>query len=236
MENRSKTRKLSLIKSLVIPPAWENVWIAPSRYGHLQAVGRDARGREQYRYHSLYRPVHDATKFTRMIAFSEALPAIRARVEKDLAPPGLPRNKVLAAVVKLLDRTCVRVGNEEYVREYCSFGLTTLRNKHVKIEGRTLHFRFKGKSGVIQDTGLTERRLAKIVRDCQCIPGQGFPHLERHRRRLNWKRSGPPRSQLRSSSPRIRQSGSWRQERSGPLEENSLKKIAITADNYPATG
>lgn len=170
---------LARIRSLAIPPAWEGVWICPIANGHLQAFGRDARGRKQYRYHPLYRAVRDATKFTRMTAFSEALPKIRARVEKDLALPGLPRNKVLATVVRLLEQTCIRVGNEEYVRENGSFGLTTLRNRHVKIEGRTLHFRFKGKSGIVHDIELTDRRLAKIVRECQCIPGQElFTYLD----------------------------------------------------------
>ena len=162
---------LGRIKSLVIPPAWENVWICPRANGHIQAIGRDARGRKQYRYHPLYRAVRDATKFTRMIAFGEALPTIRKRVEHDLALPGLPKNKVLATVVRLLERTCIRVGNEEYVKENGSFGLTTLRNKHVKIEGRTLRFHFKGKSGIVHDVELTDKRLARIVRECQCIPG-----------------------------------------------------------------
>lgn len=162
---------LERIRSLVIPPAWEDVWICPLANGHLQAVGRDARGRKQYRYHPLYRAVRDATKFTRMTAFSQVLPAIRKQVEHDLRLPGLPRNKVLATVVRLLERTCIRVGNEEYARENGSFGLTTLRNNHVNIEGRTLQFHFKGKSGVVHDIELTDRRLAKIVRECQCIPG-----------------------------------------------------------------
>src|SRR3984885_13314271 len=120
---------LSRIKSLAIPPAWTEVWICPRADGHLQAAGRDARGRKQYRYHPLYRAVRDATKFSRMISFGNALPGIRRPIEKDLTPPGLPRHKVLATVVRLLDRTCMRVGNDEYVRENGSFGLTTLRNK-----------------------------------------------------------------------------------------------------------
>jgi DNA topoisomerase I len=162
---------LARIRSLVIPPAWESVWICPKPTGHIQAVGRDARGRKQYRYHPLYRAVRDATKFTRMTAFSEVLPQIRKRVEHDLALTGLPRNKVLATVVRLLERTCIRVGNDEYARENGSFGLTTLRNRHVSIEGSTLRFHFKGKSGVVHDVALTDRKLAKIVRECQCIPG-----------------------------------------------------------------
>jgi DNA topoisomerase-1 len=162
---------LARIRSLVIPPAWEDVWICVKSNGHIQAVGRDARGRKQYRYHPLYRAVRDATKFTRMIAFSEVLPEIRKRVEHDLKLPGLSRNKVLATVVQLLERTCIRVGNDEYVRENGSFGLTTLRNRHVSIEGATLRFHFKGKSGVKHDIELTDRKLARIVRECQCIPG-----------------------------------------------------------------
>ncbi|HZU26627.1 MAG TPA: DNA topoisomerase IB [Bryobacteraceae bacterium] len=175
-EEVSDEETLARIRSLAIPPAWEQVWICPSKNGHVQAVGRDARGRKQYRYHPLYRAVRDATKFTRMVAFGEALPAIRRRVEQDLALPGLPKNKVLATVVRLLERTCIRVGNDEYVRENGSFGLTTLRNKHVKIEGRTLRFHFKGKSGIVHDIELSDRRLAKIVRDCQCIPGHELFH------------------------------------------------------------
>jgi len=170
---------LARIRSLVIPPAWRDVWICPAANGHLQAVGRDARGRKQYRYHPLYRAVRDATKFSRMIAFGNALPAIRARVEKDLAREGLPRDKVLATVVRLLDRTSMRVGNDEYVRENGSFGLTTLRNKHVRIEGRTLRFHFKGKSGIVHDIELTDRKLARVIRDCQCIPGHElFNYIE----------------------------------------------------------
>ena len=164
-------KTLARINSLVIPPAWEKVWICPTANGHLQAVGRDARGRKQYRYHRLYRAVRDATKFTNMLAFSEALPVIRKRVEHDLALPGMQRNKVLAAVVRLLERTCIRVGNEEYARENGSFGLTTLRNNHVEVEGRSIRFHFKGKSGVVHDVSLEDARLARIVRECQCIPG-----------------------------------------------------------------
>jgi DNA topoisomerase-1 len=162
---------LARIRSLVIPPAWEKVWICPLATGHLQAVGRDARGRKQYCYHPLYRAVRDAAKFTNMVAFSKALPVIRKRVERDLGLPGMPMNKVLAAVVRLLERTCIRVGNDEYARENGSFGLTTLRNRHALVEGRTIRFHFKGKSGVVHDVSLEDARLARIVRECQCIPG-----------------------------------------------------------------
>ena len=162
---------LGRIRSLVIPPAWTNVWICPIATGHMQAVGFDSRGRKQYRYHPLYRKVRDATKFTRMIAFGLALPRLRARVYEDLKLPGMPRNKVLATVVRLLEETSIRVGNEEYRKENESFGLTTLRSRHVQIDGHTLRFHFKGKSGQVHDIELTDRKLAQIVRACQCIPG-----------------------------------------------------------------
>jgi len=170
---------LGRIRSLVIPPAWTNVWICPISTGHMQAVGFDSRGRKQYRYHPLYRKVREASKFTRMIAFGLALPKLRARVYEDLKLSGTPRNKVLATVVRLLEETCIRVGNEEYRRENESFGLTTLRSRHVQIEGHTLRFHFKGKSGQVHDIELTDRRLAQIVRACQCIPGHElFQYLE----------------------------------------------------------
>ncbi len=168
---------LTRIRSLVIPPAWEQVWICPKANGHLQAVGRDARGRKQYRYHALYRLVRDHTKFSRMQAFGKALPGIRSRVAQDLALSGLPKNKVLATVVRLLEITCIRVGNAEYAEQNGSFGLTTLRNKHVKIEGRTLRFHFRGKSGIVHDIELNDRRMARIIRDCQCIAGHELFHF-----------------------------------------------------------
>jgi DNA topoisomerase-1 len=170
---------LGRIRSLAIPPAWTDVWICPLASGHLQAVGLDARGRKQYRYHPLYRKVRDATKFTRMVAFGLALPKIRARVAADLQQPGLPREKVLATVVSLLEQTCIRVGNEEYRKQNESFGLTTLRNRHVRIHGEKLRFHFNGKSGQVHDVEVTDRKLARIVRDCQCIPGHElFQYLD----------------------------------------------------------
>jgi DNA topoisomerase-1 len=168
--------ELKRFRSLVIPPAWTNVWICPLKNGHLQAVGRDARGRKQYRYHPLYRAVRDATKFVRMAAFGEALPSIRKQVEQDLTLPGLPRRKVLATVVRLLETTCIRVGNEEYAKENHSYGLTTLRNKHIQINGHQLRFHFRGKSGQDHDIELTDRKLASIVRKCQCLPGAEIFH------------------------------------------------------------
>jgi DNA topoisomerase I len=164
--------ELRRIRSLAIPPAWRNVWICPARTGHLQAAGIDARGRKQYRYHPLYRQVRDATKFRRMAAFGEALPGIRARVEHDMRLSGTPREKVLAAVVRLLETTCIRVGNEEYKKQNESFGLTTLEASHVRIVGQTMRFHFRGKGGKMHDVELTDRGLARIVRDCRCIPGQ----------------------------------------------------------------
>ena len=162
---------LERIRRLAIPPAYTDVWICPTANGHLQATGRDARGRKQYRYHPRWREVRDETKFGRMLAFSEALPRLRSRVEKDLALPGLPRNKVLATVVRLLECTAIRVGNDEYARSNRSFGLTTLRDHHVEISGSTLHFEFRGKSGKVHQVELSDRRLARIVARCQAVPG-----------------------------------------------------------------
>ncbi|HEX6896014.1 MAG TPA: DNA topoisomerase IB [Bryobacteraceae bacterium] len=163
---------LERIRSLVIPPAWSGVWICPIPQGHLQAVGRDARGRKQYRYHPLYRQVREHTKFERMVPFANLLPLIRKRVSRDLKLPGYPKNKVIAAIVRLLETSCIRVGNEDYVRENGSFGLTTLRNKHVRVRGSKILFHFKGKSGQVHDIELEDPKLARIISKCQCIPGQ----------------------------------------------------------------
>jgi DNA topoisomerase-1 len=162
---------LERIRRLAIPPAYTDVWICPAANGHLQATGRDARGRKQYRYHPRWREVRDETKYSRMLAFSAALPRLRTRIEKDLALPGLPRNKVLATVVRLLECTAIRVGNDEYARSNRSFGLTTLRAHHVEISGSTLHFEFRGKSGKMHQVDLSDRRLARIVARCQALPG-----------------------------------------------------------------
>lgn len=163
---------LARIKRLAVPPAWEDVWISPDPDGHIQAVGRDAKGRKQYRYHPRWRSVRDGAKFDRLSAFAEKLPLIRARVAADLARPGMPRAKVLAAVVRLLETTLVRVGNDEYARSNESFGLTTLRNRHARVNGRKVVFDFKGKSGVEHRIDLEDERLARIVRKCREIPGQ----------------------------------------------------------------
>lgn len=165
-------RVLDRIASLVIPPAWNDVWICRLANGHLQATGRDARGRKQYRYHPSWRQARDETKYSRMIIFGESLPTIRRRCDEDLSLSGLPREKVLAAVVQLLERTLIRVGNAEYVKENRSFGLTTLRNRHVEVFGSQLHFRFRGKSGVQHDLSISDRRLARVVQRCRDLPGQ----------------------------------------------------------------
>jgi DNA topoisomerase-1 len=170
---------LSRIRSLAIPPAWTDVWICPQANGHLQATGRDDRGRKQYRYHPRWRAVRDETKYDRLIAFAHALPRIRARVEQDLAQPGLPRSRVLATVVRLLETTFIRVGNEEYARTNHSYGLTTLRNRHVDVNGSTLSFSFRGKSGVRHHIDVHDRRLARIVQRCQDLPGHElFQYLD----------------------------------------------------------
>ncbi len=165
---------LNRIHSLVIPPAWQDVWICPLENGHIKAVGRDARGRKQYRYHARYRAVRDETKFERMLAFGAALPKIRRRVAKDLAAQGLPKSKVVALIVKLLDKTSIRIGNEEYAKTNQSFGLTTLRDRHAEVHGDTLRLHFRGKSKQDHDIQLRNRRLAKIVKRCQDLPGQEF--------------------------------------------------------------
>jgi DNA topoisomerase-1 len=172
------SKQLQRIRSLVIPPAWRNVWICPLANGHLQAVGWDVKGRKQYRYHALYRQVRDQAKFSRMIAFGTVLVLIRKAVEQDLARRGLPKAKVVATVVRLLETAFVRVGNDEYAKQNDSFGLTTLRNRHVTIEGRTLQFRFRGKSGQAHVIELTDARLARIVRQCQELPGYNLFEYE----------------------------------------------------------
>jgi DNA topoisomerase I len=159
------------IRALVIPPAWTDVWICADADGHIQATARDARGRKQYRYHPLYRDTRDKSKFRRMLEFSEILPEIRDRVERDLRARDLTRRQILATVVSLLDKTLIRVGNDEYARENRSFGLTTLRGRHVEVKGAKLHFSFRGKSGVEHAIAITDRKLARIVQQCQDLPG-----------------------------------------------------------------
>jgi len=165
------TTTLNRIRSLAIPPAWRHVWICKAPDGHIQATGRDAKGRKQYRYHPRWRTVRDETKYERMGAFGRMLPAIRRRVEHDLALPGLPRDKILAAVVRLLELTLIRVGNEEYARRNDSFGLATMRDRHVAVNGSSLRFDFRGKSGIRHTVDLHDRRLAGIVRRSRDLPG-----------------------------------------------------------------
>ena len=165
-------QRLLRIKRLAIPPAWTDVWICPSANGHIQATGRDARRRKQYRYHERWREIRDENKFWRLADFAKVLPNIRRRVTKDLKLPSLPRQKVLATVVRLLERTFIRVGNEEYARENKSFGLTTMKSRHVTVKGARLRFRFRGKSGRHHEVDVTDQRIAKIVSKCQDLPGQ----------------------------------------------------------------
>ena len=178
--------ELKRIARLAIPPAWTDVWICPDPRGHVQATGRDARGRKQYRYHPEWRVGRDETKFDRMLDFAAALPKIRARTAADLAQPGLTRDKVLATVVQLLERSAIRVGNEEYARANGSFGLTTLQDKHVAVRGSTVRFEFRGKSGKRHSISVDDRRLARIVKHCRDLPGQElFQYVEEgHRRKV----------------------------------------------------
>ncbi len=165
-------KTLARIRALVLPPAWTDVWIATDARAHLQATGRDAAGRKQYRYHSMWTAERDSTKYHRLLAFAEVLPAIRRRTRRDLMGPACCRPRVLATVVELLARTYIRIGNEEYARKHKSHGLTTLQDRHVKIRGSRLHFAFRGKSGVFQSIEIEEPRLAVAVRQCQELPGQ----------------------------------------------------------------
>lgn len=160
------------IKKLVIPPAWEDVWICKDENGHLQVTGTDVRGRKQYKYHALWNLLRNHTKFYRLYAFGSCLPAMRLELEKDLSLPGLPLNKVLATVVSLMERTNIRIGNCNYEKIYGSYGLTTMKDKHVKIKGNKIKFAFKGKKGVYHDINIQSKRLSRIVKKCQDIPGK----------------------------------------------------------------
>jgi DNA topoisomerase-1 len=177
-------RERKRINSLAIPPAWTQVWICPDPDGHIQATARDARGRKQYRYHPAYRDARDHSKFRHMLEFSEVLPLLRDRIEHDLRAPDHSRRQLLATVVRLLDRTLIRVGNDEYARENKSFGLTTLRRRHVRVNGESLSFTFRGKSGVEHSITLEEPRLARIIQRCQDLPGHElFQYLDANRKR-----------------------------------------------------
>jgi DNA topoisomerase-1 len=170
---------LRRIKALAVPPAWTQIWISSSPDSHLQAVGRDARGRKQFLYHARWRELREQTKYDRLTTVGTVLPRLRGRITKDLSLRGLPRERVLATIVRLLETTFIRIGNDEYARQNQSFGLTTLRNRHVNIRGSSIRFRFRGKSGISRDTVLSDRRLAQIVRKCQELPGQElFQYLD----------------------------------------------------------
>jgi DNA topoisomerase I len=164
--------ELKRIRSLAIPPAWENVWICAQANGHLQATGIDTKGRKQYKYHSIWRTVRDEAKFERLLSFAEVLPRIRAQVDEDMRRSDLCREKVLATIVRLLEVSLIRIGNEEYAKENKSFGLTTMRNRHVEVEGSAVRFQFRGKSGKRHTVEISDRRVARIVRKCQDLPGQ----------------------------------------------------------------
>src|SRR2546426_417469 len=172
------------LNRLAIPPAWTEVWICPDPEGHIQATGSDARGRKQYRYHPQYREARDRSKFRRMLEFSEVLPRLRERIERDLRSVDLGRKQLLATVVMLLDKTLIRVGNDEYMRENRSYGLTTLRRRHLKIDGSVLRFSFRGKSGVEHSIAVADPRLARIIQRCRDLPGQElFQYLDAAGRR-----------------------------------------------------
>ncbi|HXV85376.1 MAG TPA: hypothetical protein VD793_01700 [Gemmatimonadales bacterium] len=179
--SRGERRRLG---ALAIPPAWTDVWICPDPAGHMQATARDAKGRKQYRYHPRFRALRDESKFGRMLTFSQALPRLREQIERDLALPGLPRRKLLATLVRLLDKTLIRVGNDEYTRANKSYGLTTLRRRHVAVTGHTLRFEFRGKSGIQHSLTVTDRRLARVVQQLQDLPGQQlFKYVDESGRR-----------------------------------------------------
>ena len=193
---------LGRIRSLAVPPAWTDVWICPDARGHIQATGRDARGRKQYRYHARWREVRDETKYDRLMEFGRALPGIRQRVDRDLARRGLPREKVLATVLRLLEKTLIRVGNEEYARANRSFGLTTLGNRHVRVRGPRIDFRFRGKSGKVHEFGIEDAELSGIVKRCQELPGQDLFQYKDGRGRRHGVGSGDVNAYLAEVSGR----------------------------------
>ncbi|MFV3326675.1 DNA topoisomerase IB [Pseudomonas sp. NY15372] len=175
---------LARIAALAIPPAYTQVWICPDPQGHLQATGRDARGRKQYRYHPQWRALRDQHKYDRMLAFAQVLPGLRRQLEQHLARPGLDREKVMALVVSLLDSTLIRIGNRQYLKENNSYGLTTLRNRHVSVQGSTIRFQFRGKRGVEHNVSLRDRRLARLIKRCLELPGQTlFQYLDENGQR-----------------------------------------------------
>jgi len=226
---------LARIRALAIPPAWDEVWICPDDLGHVQAVGRDARGRKQYRYHEQWRADHASSKYARLATFGRALPAIRRRTARDMRRPGLPRDKVLATIVDLLEVTNLRIGNDEYARINRSFGLTTLRNRHAIVAGSSLRFRFRGKGGRLHEVGFRDRRLARVVSACQDLPGQELFHISTSM--ASPCPSGQPTStstcgspQERRSAPRTSGRGLGRCSRSGPSARPSSRRVLRRVD------
>ena len=231
------SRTLRRIASLVIPPAWSDVWIATRPDAHLQATGRDARGRKQYRYHQRWRVVRDATKFDRMLAFGRHLSKIRARVERDFQAPRAVAHQLLAAVIRLLDLTLIRVGNEEYARANDSYGLTTLREKHVRVRGNHVRFHFRGKSGKVHEIDLEDARLARVVRRCQEIPrGTSFFQYIDEQGKRHTIESGDVNAYLRSISKRDFSAKDFRTWSATVLAGAALSKCvhSSTARDQPA--
>jgi len=215
------------LNRLAIPPAWTDVWICPDPRGHIQATARDARGRKQYRYHPAYRATRDASKFRRILEFSEVLPQIRERVERDLAARHLTRRKVLATVVRLLDKTLIRVGNDAYARENRSFGLTTMRSRHVAVRGDTVRFDFRGKSGVRHSVAVTDRRLARVIQQCQDLPGQELFRYRDEHGRVQTIDSGDVNDYLREISGRTITAKDFRTWAGTMLAARTLRDLGV---------
>lgn len=217
------------LRALAIPPAWTDVWICPDPRGHIQATARDVRGRKQYRYHPTYRATRDASKFRRILEFSEVLPRIRARIERDLAARHLTRRKVLATVVRLLDKTLIRVGNDAYARENRSFGLTTLRSRHVAVSGDTVRLTFRGKSGVQHSVSVTDRRLARVIQQCQDLPGQELFRYRDEHGHVQTVGSGDVNDYLREISRREITAKDFRTWAGTMLAASSLRELGTPA-------
>ncbi len=219
--------ELERIARLVIPPAWKDVWICPSGRGYLQATGRDARGRKQYRYHEDFRAYQEETKYHRMTAFASQLPALRQKIDQHLRQPGLSRSKVLGTMVRLLERTLIRVGNEEYAAQNKSFGLSTLRDKHVKAVSGGVRFSFVGKSGVAHDVELADKKLAKIVLRCQDLPGQHLFQYEDERGHAHAVNSFDVNSYIRQISHKDFSAKDFRTWRGTVLAATALESLEM---------
>jgi DNA topoisomerase-1 len=225
---------LRRLKALAVPPAWTDVWLCPSADGHIQATGRDARGRKQYRYHAAFREMRESAKFEHLFAFAEALPAIRAKVAEHMAQRGLAREKVLATVVQLLETTLIRVGNDDYAKHNKSYGLTTLKNRHVAIEGSEIRFRFIGKSGKQWSLKLRDRRAAKIIRACQELPGQELLQYFDESGKLRAVTSGDVNEYLREITGQDVTAKDFRTWAGTMLAALALKELAIFKTNAEA--